>query len=126
MVNQGDWTNVARSMVSMFITQSHIINLERFRVFLKDMDLNLNLFIRLVSFLWMIWIAQMLVAMVAIKMVTLTMVKVRGKLLFTVVVAQVSRLRFRFPPSDTNPASISMFSNRLKWSEEGELELLME
>ena len=68
----------------------------------------------------------MLVAMVAIKMVTLTMVKVRGKLLFTVVVAQVSRLRFRFPPSDTNPASISMFSNRLKWSEEGELELLME
>ena len=74
----------------------------------------------------MIWIAQMLVAMVAIKMVMLTMVKVRGKLLFTVVVAQVSRLRFRFPPSDTNPASISMFSNRLKWSEEGELELLME
>ena len=125
MVNQGDWTNVARSMVSMFIKQSHIINLESFRVF-KDLDLNLNLFIRLVSFLWMIWIAQMLVAMVAIKMVTLTMVKVRGKLLFTVVVAQVSRLRFRFPPNDTNPASISMFSNRLKWSEEGELELLME
>ena len=125
MVNQGDWTTVARSMVIMFIKQSHIIKLESFR-FLKDLDLNLNLFIRLVSFLWMIWIAQMLVAMVAIKMVTLTMVKVRGKLLFTVVVAQVSRLRFRFPPSDTNPASISMFSNRLKWSEEGELELLME
>ena len=124
MVNQGDWTNVARSIVSMFIKQSHIINLESFGFFLKD--LNLNLFIRLVSFLWMIWIAQMLVAMVAIKMVTLTMVKVRGKLLFTVVVAQVSRLRFRFPPNDTNPASISMFSNRLKWSEEGELELLME
>ena len=33
MVNQGDWTNVARSMVSMFIKQSHIINLESFRVF---------------------------------------------------------------------------------------------
>ena len=85
MVNQGDWTNVARSIVSMFIKQSHIINLESFGFFLKD--LNLNLFIRLVSFLWMIWIAQMLVAMVAIKMVTLTMVKVREKLLFTVVVA---------------------------------------
>ena len=124
MVNQGDWTNVARSIVSMFIKQSHIINLESFGFFLKD--LNLNLFIRLVSFLWMIWIAQMLVAMVAIKMAMLTMVKVRGKLLFTVVVAQVSRLRFRFPPNDTNPASISMFSNRLKWSEERELELLME
>ena len=126
MVNQGDWTNVASSMVSMFIKQSHIINLESFTFFLKDLDLNLNLFIRLVSFLWMIWIAQILVAMVAIKMVMLTMVKVRGKLLFTVVVAQVSRLRFRFPPNETNPASISMFSNRLKWSEEGELELLME
>ena len=60
----------------------------------------------------MIWIAQILVARVAVKRGMLATVKARG-MLFTRVVAWVARLRFRLPPSNTISTSKCMLSNRL-------------
>ena len=71
-----------------------------------------HLLIRLVSFLLMMKIAQMLAARVATRMGRLAMVNGRG-MLFTMIAFSLTSPRLKFPPTDTNSPSSSMLLRRL-------------